>query len=392
VPAALVRTQGEALLGAGVLAFYQEDYAQASALCEQSLDTFRRLDDKRQAAAALNGLALVSRAAGSYDAARAMHEESLALYRQLGDAVGIANALERLGIAVWLGGNRAARALLEESVARFRRLGDTLGEARALNGLAYVCWYEGNHADSQRLFEQTLATFRQWGDRQHVTRALHGLGYALTGRGQYAAARACFEEAAALLDELGDRWFVAACLEGLAGAAALGGYTQQSALLFGAAESLRQAIGAPTPPVIGDYQARNRALVRAALGDAAFDAARAEGRRLSPGQAIASLAQTPWPAATASPEASPGDEAGQRAYPPATAARPPRRAAGRDDLTDRELEVLRLVAQGLNDAEVAGRLYVSRRTVHAHLRSIYSKLDVPSRSAATRYAHEHRLV
>jgi len=63
-----------------------------------------------------------------------------------------------------------------------------------------------------------------------------------------------------------------------------------------------------------------------------------------------------------------------------------------DPLTARELEVLALVADGLSDAEVAERLVVSIRTVHAHLRSIYRKIDVRSRSAATRYALEHGLV
>lgn len=63
-----------------------------------------------------------------------------------------------------------------------------------------------------------------------------------------------------------------------------------------------------------------------------------------------------------------------------------------DGLTGREVEVLRLVADGLTDAQVAERLVVSLRTVHAHLRSVYRKLDVRSRSAATRYAVEHGLV
>jgi DNA-binding CsgD family transcriptional regulator len=60
-------------------------------------------------------------------------------------------------------------------------------------------------------------------------------------------------------------------------------------------------------------------------------------------------------------------------------------------LTHREVEVLQLVAKGLTDAEVAGRLYISPRTVSQHLRSIYNKLDVPSRAAATRFAVEHGL-
>ena len=53
--------------------------------------------------------------------------------------------------------------------------------------------------------------------------------------------------------------------------------------------------------------------------------------------------------------------------------------------------MLRLVAQGLTDAQVAERLFLSRHTVNAHLRSIYDKLGVTSRSAATRFALEHGL-
>jgi DNA-binding CsgD family transcriptional regulator len=61
-------------------------------------------------------------------------------------------------------------------------------------------------------------------------------------------------------------------------------------------------------------------------------------------------------------------------------------------LTGREMEVLRLVAAGLTDAEVADRLSISPRTVGQHLRSIYGKLDVRSRTEATRFALEHKVV
>ena len=61
-------------------------------------------------------------------------------------------------------------------------------------------------------------------------------------------------------------------------------------------------------------------------------------------------------------------------------------------LTASEVEVLRLVAQGLSDARIAERLVISYRTVTTHLSSIYTKLDVSSRSAATRFAVEHHLV
>ena len=61
-------------------------------------------------------------------------------------------------------------------------------------------------------------------------------------------------------------------------------------------------------------------------------------------------------------------------------------------LTVREVEVLRMLALGLTDIQVAEKLVISRRTVNTHLTSIYSKINVSTRSAATRYALDNRLV
>jgi DNA-binding CsgD family transcriptional regulator len=63
-----------------------------------------------------------------------------------------------------------------------------------------------------------------------------------------------------------------------------------------------------------------------------------------------------------------------------------------DGLTAREIEILRRVTSGLTNRQLASELGVSTRTIDAHLRSVYAKLGVKSRSAATRYAIEHDLV
>jgi len=63
-----------------------------------------------------------------------------------------------------------------------------------------------------------------------------------------------------------------------------------------------------------------------------------------------------------------------------------------DGLTAREVEVLRLVAQGHTDAQVAEQLVISPHTVNSHLKAIYGKIEVSSRSAATRYALEQHLL
>jgi len=66
-------------------------------------------------------------------------------------------------------------------------------------------------------------------------------------------------------------------------------------------------------------------------------------------------------------------------------------AAYPNGLTAREVEVLRLVAQGLTNEQVAEQLVISPRTVNSHLTAIFNKIGVSSRGAATRYAIEHHL-
>ena len=77
---------------------------------------------------------------------------------------------------------------------------------------------------------------------------------------------------------------------------------------------------------------------------------------------------------------------------PSSVPHTPKASTSPDGLTAREVEVLQLVAQGLTNEEVAERLVISPRTVDTHLTSIYSKIGVSSRSAATRYAMEHHLI
>ena len=64
-------------------------------------------------------------------------------------------------------------------------------------------------------------------------------------------------------------------------------------------------------------------------------------------------------------------------------------AGARHGLTSRELEVLRLVAQGHSNQQIADVLFISVPTVKSHLTNLLGKLGLPSRSAATAYAHTH---
>ena len=155
-------------------------------------------------------------------------------------------------------------------------------------------------------------------------------------------------------------------LLGLARVARAQGHYEIAASLLGAAEArLNLAIDLNLSERI-DYE-REVAVTRTYLGQETYAHAQEKGRRMTPEQALAASE----PAMTTKQHA-------PFAYP--------------DGLTVREVDVLRLVALGLSDAQVADKLVLSPRTVQGHLRSIYAKIAVNSRSAATRYAIDHKLV
>ena len=180
----------------------------------------------------------------------------------------------------------------------------------------------------------------------------------------------------ALAWELGDQRLVAESLEEIASVAGARGRPQQVACLLAAAETLREAIGTPRPPAEQDRYARIEAAARDRLGEADWTAAWTTGRIMARDQAVAYAQAALAEPAVPQPDAPP-------AAPPAP--------ADLLALTEREREVLRLVAAGLTNKEIAGRLHLSPRTVQAHLYRIFDKLDVTTRGAAVRYALDHGL-
>jgi len=360
--------RARALRIAAMLANYVGDLDRAEALAGEGLALSREGRDERGIAGSLAALALATRSRGRYDESRRAYEESVAILRGLGERSQLAEVLARLSTAAIQEGDfAAARAAGQESLDLFRRLGDAEGVAYSLSALGFALLAQGSEAESERLLEEALEAAKAVGNRRHTSRALQGLGLAAMRRGDHRAARGRLEEAAAIVSEFGDRWFLGVyCLPALATAHHVDGRAEKAVLLLGAADALREAIGAPVSPWLADGHDSTVAATRAALDAERFAAAWSRGRGMTPEEALEAVRE----AVPEEPEPEHGGGAG---------------------LTGREAEILRLVARGMTDAEVAGELVVSRRTVHAHLRSVYRKLDVRTRSAATRYALEHDL-
>ncbi|MBA3944143.1 MAG: helix-turn-helix domain-containing protein [Herpetosiphonaceae bacterium] len=362
--------------GAGLLAYYQGDYGRAATLCGESLWLSRQLGDQRGIVAALHGLAQVARAGDNYTAARAMYEESVDILRMLNDTWGLARTLNYLGISLLQDDPGAARPLIAEGLALFRQVGDRWGIALSLNDLGTISRLEGKFAEARLLLEETLDIFRMVGDKRGINRTLWLLAEISYNEGDYASARRLYMEALEILGTLGERVMTPVCLDGLAAVATAQGQLVGAARLFAVATVLRDASGATAPAPLRAQREENLARTRAVLGEVQFAAAWSEGQTMMPEQAVAQLDS--------------GLLEIQTVMPYADAGAPALKGVAR--LTRREHEVLRLVAQGLTDVQVAAQLVVSPRTINAHLSSIYNKLGVNSRTTATRYALDHRLV
>ncbi|MDP9472847.1 MAG: LuxR C-terminal-related transcriptional regulator [Chloroflexota bacterium] len=194
-----------------------------------------------------------------------------------------------------------------------------------------------------------------------------------TGATQQAAA--LYVEALAAYWEQGDQWATTRVLDGVAAVAASEGLAEAAVRLAGSAVAAREAIRPHVRTNLRMLRAIEAVIAdaRQALGEAAFARAWATGQEL-PLEVAVTEASALGERLMAEPSSSPS---------PASA-----HATG---LSAREAEVLRLVAAGLTNAEIGERLFLSPRTVGAHVYNIYRKVGVSSRGGATRFAAEHGL-
>jgi ATP/maltotriose-dependent transcriptional regulator MalT len=269
-----------------------------------------------------------------------------------------------------------ARQLAETSLAHFRELGDTPFRAYSLGLLGLMQVEQGELEAARPLLEESLAIGKRVGAETEVVDLTLGLARLSALQGDADAARRLYRESLTLLVAFNVyKDLIAEGLEGVAALETAQGRPSRAAQLWGAAEALREAIGAPMHPIHCASFEQAVALTRTRLGEQAFRAAWADGRGMTPEQVLTTQEPAseqvalPLPSAVVSPSSSV--------------------LAG---LTRRELEVLRLLTEGLTNPQVAERLVVSLPTVNTHVASIFNKLGVNSRSAATRYAVEHHLI
>jgi non-specific serine/threonine protein kinase len=365
--------RAKALAGIGWMAFGQADLARMKESATEGL--------KLSSEAGLGGyhralflevLGSASWQEGDHERATKLAEESLKLSRKVNDLGGMAESLLILGAAaLWGSGDlEQARAFFEEGLAISREFGSASILRSCLNSLAVTFLLQRDLERAAALAEEAAALCRESADRTLLPLPLNNLGWVALLGGDLERAEALHKESLALSRELGGSMGTLVFLEGLACDAGAKEEAERAARLFGAAEALRETMALPLESALRALEEPYLLGARSQLKESAWTEAWEEGRGMSMEAAI-EYALSEEESSTTTPSSTPEHPAG---------------------LTSREVEVLGLVATGMTNAQVAQRLFLSPRTVQRHLNSIYRKLEVSSRAAATRFASEHGLV
>lgn len=420
-----LHVKAKALYIAGRLALWQHDIQQAISFLEESLRLFRSLQSGSLLISSLSLLSSAENHRSQFAAANALYEEALRLARAYGEPRGIAQVQMTQGImSLYRGEFARVRELCKESIelaqsaddgwivainlhmlawaslaqeeytlalryseealAILRTLRNPGFTAETLMVLAYEMIALDEETKASALLEEALALAQEVGDRVDIAQVLCAMGYQALQKGDSALAQAHYEESMQALSQVAwqtlvVRYVLASCLEGRGAIALTQGQPAWAAQLFGAAEALRAMHAYRNS--IGTNRAfleRCRAAIRSQLGEEASGALWAHGQTLSPEDALAAEGRI------SISEPIPGA--------PSTTTKLPFSLSSPSILTRREIEVLRLLAQGMTNKQITDQLMISMSTVNTHVQSIYSKLGIASRSAATRYALEHHLI
>jgi non-specific serine/threonine protein kinase len=230
----------------------------------------------------LDGAGVLARSQGEVKRASALLEESVALRRQLGDNRALAQSLRHLGSLTFDRGDlEATKRYYEESAVLFKKERDEAGYAGTINNLGVLATVHERWNAAATLYEEALDFFRGYGDKQGIARALMNLGEVRMMQNKLEEAEEMLKESFVLFQEIGSQWDIAYVLEGLAHIKTSGGSPRDAALLLGAADALRDTLGAPRPPNEVEPYEKHVARARAAMDEVAFKSMWDEGREMT---------------------------------------------------------------------------------------------------------------
>jgi predicted ATPase/DNA-binding CsgD family transcriptional regulator len=324
----------------------------------------RRGADDAGLAHALFARGYVSMVLGDATTASPVLEEAEAKARAARDSPLIARVLSvSAGVRVMSGDLEGARSQLLEARTLAQRLDDPGVDAMLALTEGFIALGEADSETAGRVYAEWAPRARDRGDIQTLSYLLSSYGFALLQKDQPNQAGPLLQESLGIERRLENRDMILYLLDGLASHAAMVGRLQRSARLLGAAETLQAETGVRLMPHMEPMLARARETITASLGISALESETQAGKRMSTAEAIAfALDEKKAGRLDASPVA-------QRMTP----------------LSKRELEVARLVGEGMSNKEIGSRCFLSERTVETHVSNILNKLGINSRVEVARW-------
>jgi predicted ATPase/transcriptional regulator with XRE-family HTH domain/Tfp pilus assembly protein PilF len=240
--------RGNALLGLGVMVFFQGDYDWAAALWSESLALFTALGDTRGIAYSHGNLGLIADAREEYERAIEEYTTALHLFRQLDDQRYVSFMLHNLGL---------------------------------------IAYFQERSAQATALFEESLAIARALRDQNSIAMTLGNLGLVAFQQGDLPRALALQREALTDWQLVTNKPWLARTVENIAQIAAATEHPERAALLFGASDAFRSAFGSSLPPNDRQIIERWTVVARAQMDEAAFADAWARGAAMSLDEAVA---------------------------------------------------------------------------------------------------------
>jgi DNA-binding CsgD family transcriptional regulator/Tfp pilus assembly protein PilF len=316
------------------------------------------------------GLGLMLTWQGELEAAEPLFAAGIPLLRASGHTLDTATALNWYGsLAIFRGDHARAEVILNDALGFAEAAGDQPGAinctASALGNLGLASLGRGDFDLAETRLAEALRLRDAHGFDLAAAVSVEGLAAVAYARGDFQLALQRYRESLTRFGDRGELNHVASALAGVACSAAALGHAAAAARLFGAVQAVLERAGMRAfEPVWQANVDRLRAAVQGTLGDEAFASAWAEGCTLSWSELIDAVAAL--------------CESDQAATPtmPGPAPR----------LSPRAREVLRLVAEGLTDREIAEHLFLSPRTVERYVSVIITKLDASSRHEAVALA------
>ena len=363
----LLREGGERCLRRGDRTFaalalnYQDDTAVltgdirlADRLATQALEIARPLGDYYAVGLSTCHLAFVRGVAGDVDGGLRLMETVVRSIEGADHDVFIPRLGSVLGkLWLWSGNPEAAIGWFERDVRTADRVeADNLIVARSLPGLGAALRHVGRVDEARGTIDRATALARRLDVPHLLAEALDQGGF-LLATDDPDAAEDLHHQALALRVDHGLRTSMVDSLEALAGLASRAESFTEAVRLLAASDAARAAMGYRRPSIDRPHHEAILARVRAALADE-LAAVWAQGAALSLDDAVAYARRA----------------RGARNRP----------STGWGSLTPTELDVVRLVAEGLTNPEIGARLFISRATVKTHLSHVYAKLGVSNRT------------